>query len=138
MMVILIVGAVVCVIVGACIALICLMGLRKQTAQPAQAVPTEVMAHAIPMGDFASVQMAAIPVKAEQDIGSVQMVAMESYARQGTTKATEPGREQSCASTARWGLDGCLATRSRLCQSAAPTPEIRDAHTPAKCLHAQA
>ena len=46
------------------------------------------MAHAIPMGDFASVQMAAIPVKAEQDIGAVQMVAMESYARQGTTKAS--------------------------------------------------
>ena len=87
-MVVFIVGAVVCLIVGACIALICLMGLRKQTARPAQALPTEVMAHAIPMGDFASVQMAAIPVKAEQDIGAVQMVAMESYARQGTTKAS--------------------------------------------------
>ena len=40
------------------------------------------------MGDFASVQMAAIPVKAEQDIGSVQMVAMEPYGRQGVTKAS--------------------------------------------------
>ena len=87
-MVVFIVGAVVCLIVGACIALICLMGLRKRTAQPAQAVPTQVMAQAIPMGDFASVQMAAIPVKAEQDIGSVPMVAMEPYGRQGVTKAS--------------------------------------------------
>ena len=39
---------------------------------------------------------------------------------------------------ARWGLDGCLATRSRLCQSAASIPDaVSGAHAfpPRVCMH---
>ena len=64
-MIILIVGAVICICVGACIAFILIQGWRKPTARPAQEVPAEVMAHAIPMEvedvQLATVQMVQMP-----------------------------------------------------------------------------
>ena len=63
-MLLLIVGAVFCVCVGVCIAYVVLKGLQKPGAQEAQAIPTEALAHAIPM-EMASVQMVPVDIPSD-------------------------------------------------------------------------